>query len=180
MPLFIPHKPAYSFLKEDPTCAQLRGGSIRFNILENLVNYKIRYGNTTYANDFYFRNLTDGKYFFEIWDKNSCPADSVTVQLNLIRTGKCDTVYLPNAFTPNKDGNNDVFKGTVYGAMSAYSLAVYNRYGELLFSSKNDLKGWDGNYKGAAQPAGAYIWMLSYTPADGRKRDLKGSLILIR
>jgi gliding motility-associated-like protein len=180
VPVFVAPKPAYTFLKDDPTCSQLRGGSFKLSVLENPDKYKIRYGNTIYPNDFNFRNLMEGNYFLEILDNNSCPADSVTINLNLLRTGKCDTVYVPSAFTPDKNGKNDVFKGTVYGAMSTYSLAVYNRLGELVFFSKNDLQGWNGMYRGIMQPAGAYIWMLSYTPADGRQRNQKGSMVLIR
>lgn len=88
---------------------------------------------------------------------------------------------VPNAFTPNRDGKNDQLK--VLNAIKAENLEfkVFNRWGQLLFSTKNWKQGWDGNLNSHQQPPGVYVWFLAYTDRDTRqKREMKGTVTLIR
>jgi gliding motility-associated-like protein len=88
-------------------------------------------------------------------------------------------LYIPNAFTPNGDGSNDIFR--VYGtAISSIRLKVYNQWGELVFSSTDLVNGWDGNYKGNKSPASVYTYTLEAKMQDGTDIVKKGSLTLIR
>lgn len=68
-------------------------------------------------------------------------------------------VYVPTAFTPNGDGLNDSF-GAVGEGIEDYKLVVYNRWGEVIFSSSAISKKWDGNHKGKPVPFGAYTYEL--------------------
>jgi gliding motility-associated-like protein len=70
--------------------------------------------------------------------------------------------YIPNAFTPNNDGRNDVFRPLIYGSVVNYNFAVYNRWGQQVFMSADWMKGWDGTVRGAPQPAGAFVWYCVY------------------
>lgn len=94
--------------------------------------------------------------------------------------GVYGNVFMPNAFTPNNDGNNDVFK--LFGKnIRFHSLQVFNRLGEKVFDTENENNGWDGTYKGEPQPPGVYIYMVKYSPLyNAESRNIKGSVTLLR
>lgn len=74
--------------------------------------------------------------------------------------------FIPNAFTPNGDGDNDVWR-PVIPELSDYKLCIYNRWGELLFTTNQTAQGWEGNsLRGKDVEAGMYIWELSYVELD--------------
>jgi len=91
----------------------------------------------------------------------------------------CD-IWLPNAFTPNGDGINDVFRalGNI-GRIGGFSLSAFNRWGEQVFHTDNRYEGWDGTYKGSPAPLGTYAYLLEYSIA-GRPYLLKGNFHLLR
>jgi gliding motility-associated-like protein len=116
-----------------------------------------------------------------------------TVQLIVADSAACtDTSYhiikvesncfiaVPTAFTPNGDGNNDyLYPLNAYKATNLL-FRVYNRNGQLVFETRDRANKWNGTVKGQAQPVGAYIWILRYTDAAGKKIELKGSSVLLR
>jgi gliding motility-associated-like protein len=90
-------------------------------------------------------------------------------------------IAVPGAFTPNGDGVNDYLYPL--NALKAVDLQfkVYNRWGQMVFETTNWLNKWDGTMGGHPQPAGAYVWTLSYTDGDTGKRIVQqGTSILIR
>jgi gliding motility-associated-like protein len=89
-------------------------------------------------------------------------------------------VYVPSAFTPAGDGLNDLFRPIALGIKSLENFRVYNRWGELLYSTKQIGEGWNGKYKGQGQNAGTYVWEVEATDYAGRKIRRKGSVILIK
>ncbi len=91
----------------------------------------------------------------------------------------CD-LWLPNAFTPNGDGRNDVLrvKGSL-GAYSDFKFFVFNRWGVNVFLSDDINKGWDGNYNNQEQAIGTYYYMMT-VKLNGVEYDTKGSFELIR
>lgn len=86
---------------------------------------------------------------------------------------------IPNAFTPNGDGKNDVFYVNAYG-VDLMDFRVFNRFGQLLFESANPSFGWDGTYKGVPQPMDAYAYTLLIKFSDGKQVKSSGSITLIR
>ncbi len=98
----------------------------------------------------------------------------------VIRPIPCPEFYVPNAFSPNKDGKNDRFEIVAAGMVSLEVFKVFNRYGQLLYSSTDPQSGWDGTFNGFDQPAGTYIWMVRGTDLAGIQHIKKGNLILIR
>jgi gliding motility-associated-like protein len=117
-------------------------------------------------------------YQVEIKNDSGCTAtDTVTVSVIPEHS-----IYIPNAFTPNGDGNNDVFK--IYShpnAIKFIDIQVFNRWGEEVFRS-NDLNFfWDGSYMGTMQEPGIFIWQLKVAFIDGHADEIqKGSLTMIR
>ncbi len=91
---------------------------------------------------------------------------------------KYDDVYVPSAFTPNGDLINNTLR--VFGDIKTYRFIVYNRYGQLVFSTTALNAGWDGTYKGKPQSTGAYAWYVTATLSDGRTVNLSGTTVLIR
>lgn len=92
-----------------------------------------------------------------------------------------NTYFLPNAFTPNGDGLNDIFlpKG-IFGGITAYQLRVWTRYGENIFVTEDINQGWDGSFNGAQSPGGGYLWDVQYVDANGDPMVLKGGVTLVR
>lgn len=88
-------------------------------------------------------------------------------------------VYIPNAFTPNNDGKNDIF--LIYGtSIASAKMYVYTQWGNLIFQSDSVANGWDGTYKGVNQTTGVYVYMVDVTFNDGTKSIKKGTITLIR
>ena len=88
-------------------------------------------------------------------------------------------VYVPNAFSPNGDGTNDVFY--VYGdGIKTMQLRIFNRWGEKVYESNNQSDGWDGTYKGQLQPPGVYVYTVDLIYLNNRTRFKDGSVTLIR
>ncbi len=110
---------------------------------------------------------------------NEC--GSVTDNI-VVRYQPCEPKpQFPTGFTPNGDGHNDIFKPVVRGPMYDYDLRIYNRWGELIFLSKDQKNGWDGRYKGALVENGTYVWMLSYKKVlGGAVNIVKGEVTAIR
>ena len=90
-------------------------------------------------------------------------------------------IAVPNAFTPNGDGLNDyLYPLNAYKADNL-EFKVYNRLGQLIFSTKDWTRKWDGTIKGEPQDSGIYVWTLKYTHHDtGKHIFMKGSTVLIR
>jgi gliding motility-associated-like protein len=90
-------------------------------------------------------------------------------------------IAVPTAFTPNNDGLNDFLYPL--NAMKARDLEfkVFNRWGQLVFSTRNSHEKWDGKLNGMTQPTGVFVWYLKYTHSvTGQKVFQKGTTMLIR
>jgi gliding motility-associated-like protein len=88
-------------------------------------------------------------------------------------------IYIPNIFTPNEDGVNDVF--LVYGTgIVKIEMIVFDRWGEKLFTSTDQLKGWDGVYKGKLSKNDVYVYLVNYTALDGKKYTKTGHVTLLK
>jgi gliding motility-associated-like protein len=88
--------------------------------------------------------------------------------------------YVPNAFSPNNDGRNDVFSAISPGVSALDFLCVWNRWGQELFRTQSLSAVWDGTYKGQPLPAGTYVWMIQGTDYKGRIFNRKGTVTIIR
>lgn len=94
---------------------------------------------------------------------------------------KCDlSLYVPNAFTPNGDGHNDLFRAHYYTLPILFSMHIYNRNGAQVFYSSDPFKGWDGLHNGSQQPSGTYIWSIEYYDRKNTNHKLRGTVVLIR
>jgi gliding motility-associated-like protein len=122
------------------------------------------------------------EYLVSLTDTFGCVAyDTLRITVDV-----CESyIQVPQAFSPNADGVNDHF--TLFEKnISQYEIRIYNRWGELVYNSRdlselNDLsKGWDGTYKGQPQNTGTFVYYLTATDIAGKKFEKKGNLTLIR
>lgn len=89
-------------------------------------------------------------------------------------------VYIPNAFTPNRDGLNDVIRPIFMGKLISCHFAIFNRNGQKVYETTDCAGGWDGRIRGAVQDPGTYVWMLSYQFEGEQKKETKGTVVLIK
>ncbi len=89
-------------------------------------------------------------------------------------------IYVPPVFTPNGDGNNDVLKPILVGISTFHYFSVYNRWGNLIFTTQDPNNGWDGRFKGVAQPVETYLWIAEGIDVQGNKIVQKGMTTLVR
>ncbi len=106
---------------------------------------------------------------------NHCPNDTAYGFIKIIGTQV--TIYIPDAFSPNGDGINDLFNISGIGIKS-YSYNIYNRWGESIFSSSSG--GWNGNFKGQQVPEGVYIYMFDVVDLEGAHHYMNGNVTLMR
>jgi gliding motility-associated-like protein len=93
---------------------------------------------------------------------------------------KGSAAYVPSAFTPNNDGKNEKLKPYLISIKQVYNFSVYNRWGQLVYSTTASGDGWDGTLKSVPQPVGTYVWMLKAVDVVGNVYNKKGTVTLIR
>lgn len=91
-----------------------------------------------------------------------------------------DLIYVPNAFTPDGDEFNPVFKAVDYLGLIC-EFTIYNRWGELVWSGTSAMDGWDGTIKGKKAPSGIYTWIITLTTNNGiASKQIQGHVTLVR
>ena len=110
-------------------------------------------------------------------DDNGCTASA---QVTLDISPDCLVYSIPDAFTPNGDGNNDVFRVKTGDDPKGFSLIVFNRYGAKVFETSNVGIGWDGMIGGNSAPVGTYVYVLQATTSAGILVRKQGTILLVR
>ncbi|MEO6683310.1 MAG: PKD domain-containing protein [Ginsengibacter sp.] len=117
------------------------------------------------------------QYILKITSAAGCTAfDTIDVKVYKIKPG----LYVPNAFTPDGDGLNDIFRPILVGMKSLTYFRVYNRGGQMVYSTSIQNQGWDGTFKGRPQDSGVFVWMVEGIDYLGNTIYEKGSVTLIR
>lgn len=112
-------------------------------------------------------------------DQNGCPAtDSVTIEVKDVLCTEPE-IFIPNAFSPNNDQSNDILYVRGNTIAKVY-LAIYDRWGELLFETNSTSLGWDGTYKGKPVTPDVYVYYVEITCYDKSEFRKKGNISVIR
>ncbi len=103
-------------------------------------------------------------------------ADTISMEINIHPE---HTLYVPNAFTPNSDGNNDIFiaKGT---NILEYQMTIFNRWGELIYTVQNMDSGWDGTYNGDQAKEDVYVYKIRYKTNEKEVLSKEGHVSLLK
>lgn len=104
--------------------------------------------------------------------------DSAHLIIKVFKTNPM--VFVPSAFTPNNDGRNDILRPIAAGIADIDYFSIYNRWGQLVFTTKVNGKGWDGNINGVLQSTGTFVWSVQATDYTGKTYFQKGTVTLIR
>jgi gliding motility-associated-like protein len=117
-------------------------------------------------------------YYLTTTDADGCTSiDSVTVTVIVVPLN----FVVPNAFSPNGDGINDLIFPIVFGRYSQMYFRVYNRWGEMLFEAVDGQSGWDGTHQGTSQPIGTYTYVVwGIDLEDSNHAVQSGSIHLLR
>ncbi|MEI6583937.1 MAG: PKD domain-containing protein [Chitinophagia bacterium] len=122
------------------------------------------------------------------------PIDSIRYRVKISVPGGCSNtddilvkifntgpdIFIPSAFTPNQDGLNDILKPFPVGIQQFLYFSVYNRWGQVMYTSKEINKGWDGKFGGLPQPSGTYVFSAEGIDYLGKRILKKGTTVLIR
>ena len=118
----------------------------------------------------------DITYLLTITTVNGCAG---TARIN-IKVFSHPEIYVPTAFTPNSDERNDILKARPVGLKEFRLFSIYNRLGELVFSTTDAGIGWNGIYQSKAQPADIYVWIAEGVSYNGTIIRRKGTVALLR
>jgi gliding motility-associated-like protein len=122
-------------------------------------------------------NSTAGEYQYTLVTRyNGVCSISDTIRVKVYSLHR---IYVPNAFTPNGDGVNDIFYVFPIG-VKYIDLRIFDRWGEKVFESEDETRGWDGKYRSSIQEPGVYVYVLDVIFNDGYTVHDKGSITLIR
>ncbi len=177
-------QPSIVYIPSDPL--------VIFNLSTNATRYHWDFGDGTQSIDpspqHYYTTVGDYTIRLIAENENGC-LDTFRV-FNAVRAEGGGKVVVPNAFTPNLNGgsggainpnefNNDVFHPVINGA-EEYYLSIFNRWGELLFESRDVNTGWDGYYRNKLCKQDVYVWKVEAIFSDGSKITKSGDLLLLR
>ncbi|MEO8405896.1 MAG: gliding motility-associated C-terminal domain-containing protein, partial [Chitinophagaceae bacterium] len=173
----VVRKPLYTlpFLKDEQVC---QGDSLFIFLSSHLSSYSWNPAASP-LNDssFFIIPRENTLYTVSARDQDGCESTS---NFNVVMQNCTNQVWVPNAFTPNRDGRNDSFGAYIDGRWQSFSLQVYNRWGQLVFNADEPLKQWDGKLNGSDCATGVYIWICKYRLLHANTQTKKGTVVLIR
>jgi gliding motility-associated-like protein len=120
---------------------------------------------------------TSGLYWLLATDQFGCiGSDTIKILPKECLKG----VFIPSAFSPNRDGKNDLFKPILQGPVIRYELTIFNRWGQQIFFTQDRNTGWDGTINGRMQDTGGYTWTCTWQLANEPIQVNKGVVTLVR
>ncbi|HLK27505.1 MAG TPA: gliding motility-associated C-terminal domain-containing protein, partial [Puia sp.] len=182
--IFLDNYLKASFTMDDNFCPEDKAAVVN-NSVGNIISWFWDFGDGTNSTDSvppphsFPQTQNDVKYIVKLVVENNIGCyDTAMKQITKVRSCYID---VPSAFTPNGDSKNDyLYPLNAYKAIDL-EFKVFNRYGQLVFETKDWTNKWDGTIGGKPQPTGTYVWMLKYTNSEtGKKYSLKGTSVLIR
>jgi gliding motility-associated-like protein len=136
----------------------------------------LNYSWNTGSNQNFIDVTKTGTYELQVTDKYFCQG----IDSMLVLFYKCVPIQMPDAFTPNGDGKNEVYRPFIPAPLKNYHFQVWNRWGQKMFDTKEIGKGWDGTLGSKAQPSEVYVYVVDYTYGNGNAIQKRGSFVLIR
>ena len=138
-------------------------------------------GNSTLDNPIHFypsSTIDAYNVMLVVYDANGCSDTAIAV----VESSDVIRLTVPNAFTPNGDGLNDLFIPVISNPEQAkyYQFDVFNRWGQIVFSSNKPGEGWDGKYKGKLCPFGTYNWKVSFDVTGQESTNANGHVTMVK
>jgi gliding motility-associated-like protein len=119
-----------------------------------------------------------GLYWLQATDDNGCTVrDSINFYA---KNCPARGIYMPNAFTPDNNGRNDLLKPVIYGTIVKYRFSVFNRYGQMVFNTTDPARGWNGTINNNYPNAGTYVWYCTFELEGKNPVTEKGTVLLLK
>jgi gliding motility-associated-like protein len=164
----------------EPMEASIFSPEITFSDTSQLGSYcALRISDGTYIEDCnYMHTFKDTGYFkvTQIVKNELNCTDSISITVYIYPEYR---MFIPDAFSPNADGLNDIFKPSTIG-LKEYDIEIYDRWGEQIFQSNGSQEGWDGSYRGVKSPQGVYVYLLKVVDIKGQSHSYNGKVVLVR
>lgn len=130
---------------------------------------------TSGAGEFYIPGLLSTTVFEMDYQHGECISPKVPVKVEVVDMVK---VIVPNAFSPNGDGKNDIFRPKTYG-LASYTFSIYDRWGAMIFETSDPNIGWNGYVRERKVSAGTYVWMLHGMDITGKPVQQQGVVTVV-
>lgn len=173
-PVLVPQPDALQMnvAVEDPFCRNSRTGKINVSAIGGVEPYLYSLNNST-SDVSYLQNIPSGEYVVSVVDGNGCKSSEMLITLTDVDV---DCLRIPNVFTPNGDGVNDIWEIVNIEMFPAAEVRIFNRWGQLLYTSKGYAEPWDGSYRGHFVPAGTYLYVIDLFNDD---EPYKGAVTIV-
>ncbi|MCX6273527.1 MAG: gliding motility-associated C-terminal domain-containing protein [Bacteroidetes bacterium] len=141
----------------------------------------VPFGTLHYSDDvsMYFNTQGKFRYYIEALQAIGIPDFNDTSYSNRANDVQSSMIYIPNAFSPK--GYNSIFKPvSIFADKSDYLFQIYNRWGELVFETRDPNEGWNGTYKGDYVPVGVFIYHVRFRTSTGQKFEKRSTVTVIK
>ncbi|MFQ3579970.1 MAG: gliding motility-associated C-terminal domain-containing protein, partial [Bacteroidales bacterium] len=162
-----------SVVVSNPTCIGNNNGLIELGVIGGEYPYNYIVNGIKYESPI-IANLSHGSYFITVLDNNSCEYRLTNIILSDYQE---DCIRIPNAFTPNDDGINDLWVIENIELFPDAIVQVFNRWGQLLFETKDPGVSWDGKLNNSLLPTGTYIYIIAINNND---KTYTGTVTIVR
>jgi gliding motility-associated-like protein len=125
-----------------------------------------------------FNFNTNQVYYVNLISEYGCVTTD-TLRVHVFENGLID-IFVPKSFSPNRDGTNDQLFVYLAGIKDFKYFKVFNKFGQLMFETRNADNPWDGRVNGTDQPLGAYVWIAEGIDVNGKSVTQKGTVMLLR
>ena len=150
-----------------------------YDISNGAVNYEWNFGDGTYSNDMNPLHEFQDTGYFEVTEIVYSNFGCSDTALHSVHVYGELAFFIPNAFTPNGDSKNSTWRGYAWGAIT-YELLVFNRWGELIFSTSEQTTVWDGTYNGVKVQDGVYVWKCNILDSNLEEHEYYGHVTVLK
>ncbi len=162
---------ALSFARESDSMTIVANSS-----LSNLFEWSTGIDSCVGCSSILVEAIEGTSYSVTVTNEFGCKAEANTT----IRTF-CDAeIFIPNSFSPNRDGVNDVFKARSIADIQIITFRIFDRWGNLVFEGSNDNAEWNGTYHGALAEPGVYVYYMEVKCPAGQVNFMKGNITMLR
>ena len=165
------------FVDAGPDKSILEGQSIQLIASANSSNNSYSWFPDRYIDDIHslqpiINPVNDITYFLTVSSDNGCGISTDSVKIHVFKK-----IIIPNAFSPNSDGINDYWNIKAINSYNDYEVSVFNRYGQIVYATRNYSKPWDGSFNGKPLPIGTYYYVINLKQGLPK---LNGYVVILR
>jgi gliding motility-associated-like protein len=158
-------------------CSESKDGQVIISVIGGKPPYSYSIPGVILQSDSVIQHLQADKYHCRVTDANG---DQVEGIITVKKEWRYCSVFVPSAFSPNKDGLNDIFRVKIQDDISEFHMLIFDRWGHLVFESNDPSYGWDGSQGSAQLPPSTYIWSITYLDNKKQATKQQGTVVLVR